>query len=104
MMLALTIAMSAYPIYFWSKAAAMIGGLTGPYLAYLHLRSAPQPKLTPLRTAIGVGFALLYQVIIVFGNDAAKKFMKSASQILLSNIVIFLSVTFVALGLCFLMN
>ena len=85
-MLVFTVLLSAYPIYFWEKAASMMGGITGPYLVYLH-RQTPSTRL-PLMSAAVVSGAYLSAVLL--SMKLASKFRTSAVSIMLSNIAIYI--------------
>ena len=67
---------SSYPIYFWNKSAPMLGGITGPYLAYLKDGPSTGLKLTGLHVIFSVLASAFYLTIVLLGVTVSQKFGK----------------------------
>lgn len=99
-MLVFTVLLSAYPIYFWEKAASMMGGLTGPYLVYLHKRS-PSSRQSLLMAAVTSG---VYLSLVLVSMKVAGKYRTSAAGILVSNVCIFTGLVLLSFAIIFTMQ
>ena len=95
---------SSYPIYFWNKSASMIGGIAGPYLAYLHEQDRDFKPRTTSRLFLGVSLSGLYLGVVLASVSIAKKFGKTPMGIMVTNCLVFTTIVLVAFGIVFILE
>ena len=92
---------SCYPVYFWKKSASMLGGITGPYLAYLKLgETSPREHDIVSITTATVATAG-YFFLIFMSAKVEKKFSKSPLGISTTNSIVFIAIVLISLGIVF---
>lgn len=82
----------------------MLAGITGPYLAYLKERDKQAHPLTVSRLILGFTMSTVYFLIVLGSIKIAKQYGKTPLGILVSNCLVFLTVTLVSLGVAFVLE
>ena len=77
----------------------MLGGVTGPYLAYLKFKPAANREATLERVIGGFIASSFYLFLILTSVSVAKKFGKTPGGIMLTNCLVFVSIILVSFGI-----
>lgn len=78
----------------------MLGGVTGPYLAYLKDGNV-RTHLSSQRIFFSLSASAVYLTLVLLSVSVAKKFGKSAIGIAVTNSIVFIVVVLVSLGIVY---